>query len=174
MSILTSWLPLLKPCHRLRAEQFVGLVLIAILCLGWGLWNRWIVQFSIHSEQVHELIKAPWTLLGWISALLWSIFYISQTVSFWTLWRQYPLRALKLEISVYLSQFSLQILWSLSFFLWHETSLALVILLLQLTATLLNVLVFWKKDRLAGLLMSPPLILGIYIGSLNMALCLLN
>lgn len=165
-----SW----SPSPRKQAEQLAGFILIFALQIGWGLLNSWFAEFSDQSEIMYRIIKAHLIPNGWALLAIWVSIYLSQTVSIWSLWRKQPFFSYKPEIALYLSQFTLQILWSLTFFFWQENSLALVILLMQVVAALLCTLAFWKKNRIAGICMVPLLATGIFMVSLNMAICLLS
>lgn len=145
MSIDSSRQELLLPLsHRTRPEQFVGLGIYLSICLG----------------------LTP-SFLG--------IFYaLSIALSMWTLWRRYSLRTLKLELSLFLSQFLFQTAWSISTFLLHQTLLALVALLLLWCSTLLATLLFWKKERFSGMLLLFPLIWVFYLAGMNMITCISN
>jgi len=163
-----------KPSERTLGEQLVGFSIFLTLNLGWGLLNSWITEFSKQGEWPHEIIKSTWVPSGWLFIAIWILFYLSQTVSIWSLWRLNFFRTMKLELSLYSSQFVLQILWFISFFWWQEISLALVILLMQFIATMMSFGVFWKREKVSGILMILPLASVIFILILNMAICILR
>lgn len=155
------WQSALRPSHRSPLERWVGLGILLALAFAFQAFEAWIARSSMPN--------------GWLpNTVLWTIFSGAQAFSFWTLWRRHSLHRLKFELSVYLSQFALSSLWSVSLFLWQETLLSLVALLLQTFATLLCVLVFWKKERFSGQWMTIGLAWGLYLSSLNMAVCLYN
>lgn len=133
------------PSHRTRAEQVVGLGLYLLLSLGAFLMSK-----------------------------IGILYFLFLSLSMWTLWRRHSLRVLKLELSVFLSQFLFQAAWSLSYFAMHETLLSLVILLLLWCNTLLAALLFWKKEPLSGLLLLFPLIWIFYLVAQNMVTCISN
>ena len=146
---LSSW----KTSHRSRPEQLVGLAIYLVLSAALLLINSWIT---------HD--KGP--LLGCI------VFYTAAAGGAWTLWRRHSIRTLALEMSLYLSQFPLQMLWALSFFLWGQTLPALMLGLLQTMAALLAMLAFWRKDRLSGQWMLLPLLLSLCAVCINLEICL--
>jgi tryptophan-rich sensory protein len=153
-TLTSSWLRSLKKSHRSIGEQFVGLGIFLLLMLSIQFLNTWIGEASVR--------------------LSWTFFYLSQATAIWILWRKCSIHALKLECSLFGSQFILGTLWSTAHFFWHEMLLALIFLLLQVIATFLTAIVFWKKERLAGQWMLLPLAYEIFITSMNMAICLLN
>lgn len=138
---------LLKPSHRTRAEQGVGL-------------------------SIFLLLSAAGLFLNPIFSWFWTLYHLLLPFSMWTLWRRYSLRRLKLELSVYLALALFQMSWTLSLFYLQETLLALVALLLLWCTQLLATLLFWKKERLSGLLLILPFLWVFYIMALNMVTCL--
>lgn len=138
---------LLKPSHRTRPEQCVGLGIFLLICLAF-----------------EALSATPLSPYG-----LWAL---SLTASIWTLWRRYSIRVLKLELAVFFAQFLFQVSWNCSFFYFHEMLLALVALLLLWCNTLLAAVLFWKKERISSLLLLFPLVWIFYLAGLNMMICL--
>lgn len=136
----------LHPSHRTRPEQILGLSIYLSICLGFELLTNLTGQF------------------------FGTLYYTSLALSMWTLWRRHSLRVLKLELSVFLSQFLFQAAWSIS----HEILLSLVALLLLWCTTLLATLLFWKKERLSGALLLFPLLWIFYLAGLNMVACISN
>lgn len=135
----------LKKSHRTKPEQLVGLGIYAILCFG---------------------LEALFSL----SSNVFGIFYAATfALSMWTLWRVYSLRVLKLELSVFLAQFAIQILWSLTH---DQIFLSLVMLLLLWCNTLLATMLFWKKEKLSGVLLLYPIVWIFYLVGLNMITCM--
>jgi len=147
----------LRPSHRTRPEQLVGLGIYLILCLGFQLLGGWLAQFS---NPVYTLLCAA--------------YFLSLGLSMWSLWRRNSLRVLKLELSLFLAQFLFQMLWCLSFFVLQQTLLALVAILLLWSLTLLAGLLFWKKERLSGALLLFPICWVFYLVGLNMVICISN
>lgn len=137
-----------KSSHRTLPEQLVGLGIYLSLCFGF------------------ELIS------GLTKNFLGTLYFIALALGMWTLWRRYSLRVLKLELSVFLSQFLFQVMWSVSFFILHQSLLALVALLLLWCNTLLAALLFWKKERFSGLLFLFPLLWTFYLVGQNMVSCI--
>lgn len=140
----------LKPSHRTRPEQLVGLGIYLLICIGFEL------------------------LGGLTTGVPGTLCFLSLGFAIWTLWRRNSLRVLKLELSVFFSQFAFQIAWSFSHFFLHETLLALVALLLLWCNLLLATLLFWKKERLSGWLLFYPLTWVFYLVGVNMIKCISN
>jgi hypothetical protein len=140
--------PLKQPSHRTRPEQLVGLGIYLSISLGFEIMSRLTTNF------------------------LGTIYFISLALGMWTVWRQHSLRVLKLELSLFLAQFLFQMIWSISFYVFEQSLLALVALLLLWCNTLIATLLFWKKERISGLLSFFPLIWVFYLVGINMLACM--
>lgn len=136
--------------HRTRPEQLVGMGIYLCIGLGCTYISGLMTQF-----------------LSFFYALFFSF-------GMWALWRSYSLRVLKLELSAFLAQLVLQMAWGLSSFFLQEELLVLVFLLLLFCNTLLMTLLFWKKERLAGVLYLFPLLWVFYLSWANMIFCIAN
>lgn len=141
-----SWARILRPSHRTLPEQIVGLGIYLLISLGFEVSCRLTTDF------------------------LGTLYFICLGLSMWSLWRRYSLRVLKFELSIFLSQFFFQGVWSLSYFLLHQELLSLVTLLLLWCNTLLAVLLFRKKDPLSCWLLFFPLVWTFYLSAQNMIL----
>lgn len=172
LSVSTTWL--LRPSHRTRPEQIVGFFIFILISLGSELLNRWLVPFSIHTAWYRGLVQVPWAVESWPLTPFWMCHHFLIAASMWTLWRRFSLRVLKLELSVFLSQFAFQAAWFFSFFFFQQTLLALVALLLLFCNILLASLLFWKKERLSGQILILPLLWVFYMVGINMAICISN
>lgn len=166
-----SWL---KPTYRTRPEQAVGLAIFLTVSFALFWLNRWIISFSIDTTWYKTLIQAPWVIQNWPSTPLWTGYHILMPLSVWILWRRFSFFTLKLELSVFLTQCIFQGLWCLCFFFFQETLLALSALLFLCFNTLLCVLLFHKKERVARILLIPSFLWVFYVMGINMAICLFN
>ena len=136
---------LFNKSHRTYPEQFVGLGIYGILSFAFE------TLFSLSSNTFGILYATTFTF------------------SMWSLWRIFSLRLLKLELSVFLAQFGLQMLWS---FTQDQLLLSLLILLLLWCNTLLATMLFWKKEKLSGMLLFYSIVWIFYLAGMNMIACM--
>ncbi len=142
----SAWLS--TKSHRTGPEQLVGLGIYLAISLAFELGT----QITTH---------------------FWgTLYFFFMALSMWILWRSHSLRLLKLELSLYLSQFFFQTAWSVSYFLLDEPLLSLVSLLLLATSTLLSGLLFWKKEPLSGALLLFPFLWTFYLAGVYMITCM--
>ena len=164
----------LKPSYRTLSEQAVGLAIFMALSFALFLFNQWMISFSVSSGWYNALNQAPWVIQGWPETPLWIGYHVLMPLSIWTLWRRFSFFTLKLELSIFLTQLLFQALWSLSFFFFQETLLALSALLLLCFNTLLCILLFRKREKAARILLIPSFIWVFYLMGINMTICVFN
>lgn len=150
MTIRESQTPFSFDRQRTGPEQLVGLGIYLTICLG----------FVFISGLNREFLS--------------TLYAIILGLGMWALWRRHSLRVLKLELSVFLAQFIFQSFWGMSLYIIHQSLLVLVALLLLSSNTLLATLLFWKKERLSGILYLFPLLWVIYLTFVNMISCISN
>ncbi|HEX2583317.1 MAG TPA: TspO/MBR family protein [Chlamydiales bacterium] len=164
--------PFLNSSRRTLAEQTVGLGIIA---LGSFLFAVLEMTFFREGSQWVASLNIPfWKFSDSYTFLALTAVHSSLALSFWILWRSFSLRVLKLELSLFLSMFVLESIWGLSLFKGHETLPALFTLLLWMSTEVLLAVLFWKKEKIAGMLFFFPLLWIFYLISTNMVLCIAN
>ena len=109
---------------------------------------------------------------NWVFAPVWTALYVLIAVAAWRVWRAagWWTRGLAL----WLIQLALNLAWSFIFFGAHNPGAALadlVVLWLGIAATLI---VFWRTDRTAGVLLIPYLAWVSFAGVLNFWVWQLN
>ncbi len=160
----------IRSSHRSIPEQLVGLGIYLIMSFGFYLLHGWFIAFSTGSLWVAKSIPFLPEGNGLASPLM-TLYFIFLSLSMWVLWRRTSLKRLKLELSLFLSLLSLMALWSFSFFVLQESLLGLVSVLLASCTIVLTAILFWKKERLASLLLSIPFFWVFYLSSLTMYVC---
>ncbi len=79
-----------------------------------------------------------------------------------------------MAFAVFGAQLCLNLAWSFLFFALQRIDLALLEIIILLIAIITNTIVFWRIERLAGLLFVPYAVWVTYATILNAALWLLN
>jgi translocator protein len=116
----------------------------------------------------HPALSPP----NWVFAWVWTALYILMAIAAWRVWRVTGTRST--EMAAYAIQLLLNLGWSLIFFGLHKTGAALAEILLLDLAILLTTGLFFRRDRLAGLLFLPYLAWSIYASVLAHAFWRLN
>ena len=139
-----------RSSHRTGPEQLVGLGIYLSIALGFAIVSGLKTHFL-------SMVYALFLALG-----------------MWALWRKVSLRLLFLEISLFASQFLLQLFWGISHFLLGQSLLSLVALLLLSCNTLMIALLLWRKEKISGALYFFPLLWVFYWTFINMITCMSN
>ena len=124
----------------------------------------------------HPAITPP----NWLFAPVWTTLYILMAVAAWRVWRLGPASpscealegevpvagsrasegrrgSVKIEMSIYAVQLALNFAWSAIFFGAHQIGPAFAEICLLLICILATTVLFWRRDRIAGLLFLPYL-----------------
>lgn len=117
---------------------------------------------------VHPSFAPP----NWLFAPVWTTLYVVMAVAAWRVWRLAGTRSP--EMIAYAMQLIFNFAWSAIFFAAHQIGLALVEIGLLLALILATTILFWRRDRLAGLLFLPYLAWTVFAAFLNHAFWSLN
>jgi tryptophan-rich sensory protein len=120
------------------------------------------------------LIKPSFNPPNWLFGPVWTLLYIAMAVAAWRVWRLRRGSDVNGAVGLYLVQMALNFAWSLIFFGAHRIGAALLDiagLLVLLAATLV---MFWRRDAIAGLLLAPYLAWVAFAAALNFAIWRLN
>jgi tryptophan-rich sensory protein len=143
----------------------LGLFLLATLAVG-GTASLF-TEPSIptwYAGLIHPAIAPP----NWLFAPVWTTLYVLMAVAAWRVWqathhrpasplaRSAP-KGVQPEMIAFWAQLFLNFCWSGIFFGLHQIFFALAEIILLDAAILATLVLFWRRDRLAGLLMAPYL-----------------
>lgn len=110
----------------------------------------------------------------WVFGPVWTTLFIFMAVAGWRVWRQEASQARKQALFVYGLQLALNLLWSFLFFGLQQIGWSLVEIVVLLLVILVNTVLFWRLDRLAGALFVPYAAWVSYATILTGTLWLLN
>jgi tryptophan-rich sensory protein len=102
-----------------------------------------------------RLIQPDITPPNWLFAPVWTTLYVLMAVAAWRVWRITGLKSV--EMLAWGLQLALNFAWSAIFFALHRIGAALVEILLLDLAILYTMLLFWRRDAIAGALLLPYL-----------------
>jgi len=100
---------------------------------------------------VHPAIAPP----NWVFAPVWTALYILMAFAAWLVWKKTGLRSV--EMAAFAIQLALNFAWSVLFFGLHRIGAAQVEIAVLDLAILVTAVLFFRRDRLAGLLLLPTL-----------------
>lgn len=153
-----------------NAKKVLALIGWILLCSLAGLFGA---QFEPGTW--YQLLTKPlWTPPNWIFPIVWPILYILMGIAAWLLWKMKSTTSLRTEFTWFFVQLVLNALWSWIFFGLHLIGTGLAEILLLWISILFTTLLFWKKNRIAGILLLPYLLWVGYASALNFAIWQLN
>lgn len=159
---------------RLKPSQDAfGLAVFVALCLLVSGIGGAITATSV-GTWYQTLMKPPFNPPDWVFAPVWITLYLLMAVAGWRVWRRAGLGPGRRALVVFAMQLGLNLAWSFLFFGLRRIDLALVEIVFLLVAIIANTVLFWRIDRLAGILFVPYLLWVAYAIALNASLWLLN
>lgn len=130
---------------------------------------------SIHAKSFYaQLARPEWAPSAFVFGPVWTVLYVLMAVAAWLVWRSNGFRTARTALSLYVAQLALNALWSWLFFAWHSGALAFADIILLLAAIIITTIAFWRKSRLAGLLLVPYLLWVSFALMLNYSIWQLN
>ena len=105
------------------------------------------------------LAKPGWTPPNWVVGPIWSTLYILIGTALFLIWRKgLGRKDVQIAIVVFAVQLAINVVWSVVFFGGHNIFGGLVLVLLLWIAIFINILVFYRISKPAGILLVPYLI----------------
>lgn len=109
---------------------------------------------------------------NWIFAPVWTALYMVMAFAAWRVWKKTGLHSA--EMVLFGTQLALNLAWSVIFFGMQRIGAALIEIMMLDMAILMTTILFFRRDRLAGLLFLPYLGWVLFATLLNYAFWKLN
>ncbi len=155
-------------------RRWLWLAFWLALCLGVGLVGSLVTAPKIPGWYA-GLAKPFFSPPNWLFGPVWTLLYVMMAVAAWRVaFSSAAWEMRKPAVQAFLGQLGLNALWSPAFFGLESPRLALFIIVALVMALALTVVVFWRIDRMAGLLLLPYLGWLLFATVLNGAIVLLN
>lgn len=158
---------------RTRAGDLLGLGAFVALCLAISAIGGWVTADSV-GTWYRTLQKPDFNPPDWVFAPVWTLLYLVTAVAGWRVWRSRGLPGARTAMAAYAAQLALNLAWSFLFFGGRMIGIALAEIVLLLGAIVVNGVLFWRIDRLAGWLLVPYAAWVAFACMLNFALWKLN
>jgi translocator protein len=118
------------------------------------------------------LSRPPFTPPNWLLPPIWTAIYVLMAVAAWRAWKVAGLKST--AMALYALQLAFTFVWTALFFGRHQIGPALAALGLLAVLRLATNLLFWSKDRWAGLVFLPVLAWALFEAYLVLAIRALN
>lgn len=119
-----------------------------------------------------SLAKPAWTAPDWLFGPAWTILYALMALAAWKVW--IAVRRIDFALVVYGVQLVLNGLWSYLYFGLQRPDLAFIDIIALWFAIVATIVLFRRRDRLAGALLVPYLLWVTYAMALNGTIWYLN
>ena len=156
-----------------RYRDVAGLLAFLVICLGVSVAGGAATASSV-GTWYQTLQKPSFNPPNWLFAPVWTALYIMMAIAGWRVWRAHGLRGARAAMALFAVQLALNLAWSFLFFGYRMIGAALIEIILLLMAILVTTVLFWKRDRLAGMLFIPYAGWVDFATILNFALWRLN
>jgi benzodiazapine receptor len=115
----------------------------------------------------YDSVKPSITPPNYVFPIAWTILFILIALSLYFAWINSGKNEKKLVAGLFLINFVLNVLWSISYFTMHKPLLAFFDLLLLFASILALIIYNWKIDKKASYLLMPYLLWVCFAGILN-------
>ncbi len=156
-----------------RRGDLLGLAGFLAICFAVSAIGGAITATSV-GTWYQALSKPTFNPPDWVFAPVWTLLYICMAVAGWRIWRRLGWTAGRGPLLAFGLQLALNLGWSWLFFGQRLIGAALAEMLALLAAILATAVLFWRHDRLAGMLFAPYAGWVCYALLLNVALWRLN
>jgi len=149
----------------------------AIGLVGWLLVSfaaAWIGSRYMPGAWYASLAKPAWTPPNALFGPVWTVLYVCMGVAAWLVWKRSGFGGAGAALALFVVQLVLNALWSYVFFGLHRISAAFLDIVVLWAVILVVTVLFWRKVRMAGVLMLPYLIWVGFASCLNFALWQMN
>ena len=156
-----------------RRLDLFGLFVFVALCLLVSAAGGMVTATSVDTWY-QALAKPSFNPPDWVFAPVWTALYFLMGVSGWRIWRRRASRATRGALALFGLQLFLNFAWSVLFFGFQRIDLALIDIVILFVAIVANMILFWRIERLATLLLVPYAAWVVFAIVLNVSIWLLN
>jgi tryptophan-rich sensory protein len=157
----------------MRGSSLAGLGAFLALCFIIAAIGGYATSTSLDTWY-RTLVKPSFNPPDAIFGPVWTVLYLAIAIAGWRLWRAGAFGRDKRLATSYGLQLALNLAWSLLFFGARMTGAALIDVVLLLASIVATVLLAWRHDRAAALLLVPYGAWVAFATVLNIALWKLN
>ena len=150
-------------------SRLTSAVMAAVPVIAASLLGSWATLPNI--PDWYTGLAKPWfTPPNWIFGPVWTVLYTIMTIAFFRILRQPEGRNNRLVIAAFMVQIFLNAAWSIGFFGARSPFLGAVIIFPLWISIFFTMVLFWRRDRISGLIFIPYLTWVSFAALLNFAI----
>ena len=130
---------------------------------------------SVNASEFYSLLVQPaWAPPSWLFGPVWTALYTMMGIAAWLVWRERGYHPVRFALTLFLSQLTLNSLWSWLFFGWQLGAWAFANILILWILIVLTIIAFFRIRALPAWLLVPYLLWVSFAAVLNYAVWQLN
>lgn len=147
----------------------IGWIAIAFLPSAMG-------AFVQPDDWYDSLSKPAWNPPSWVFGPVWTLLYLLMGIAAWRVWLRggFEDRQSRAALVLFLIHLLFNGAWTWLFFGLHLIEIAAVEIVILWCLIAVLIFLFWRRDRMAGLLLVPYLLWVTYATTLNIGFAVLN
>lgn len=150
----------------------VKIIISCIVITGLGLLSGLMTTSEIQGWYT-TLNKPSWNPPNWLFGPVWTTLYIMMGIAFSLVWHSsHPKR--QEALAIFAVQFVLNLAWTFIFFNQHQLQLAFIEIMALWIMIVVNIIVFYRIHKTAGLLLVPYLAWVSFAAFLNFTIMQMN
>jgi tryptophan-rich sensory protein len=161
-----------RPPTLSTSSQAIGLLVWLLLVFAAAALGG--LASASASEFYRDLARPSWAPPGWLFGPVWSVLYALMGVAAWLVWRARGFGGARNALLIFVVQLAANAVWTWLFFVWHQGGLAFAEILLLLVLILATIVLFWRINRLAAVLLFPYVLWVSFASALTLSTWRLN
>ncbi len=154
--------------------QFFPFIICLIIPLSIGALGGFFTMEAVKTWYT-TLNKPSFNPPNYLFGPVWSMLYAIMGVASYLVWKnRKTAKNYKLAAGIYFIQLVLNLMWSFIFFYQQQIGLALIEIIILLVAIIVNSILFYKINKVAGLLYIPYILWVSFASVLTYSIYMLN
>ena len=154
-------------------RPYLVLGAFVLLCLAVGFLGALATMPSIPTWYA-ALAKPSFNPPNGVFGPVWTVLYLAMAVAAWLIWKSPASPARANALMIWAAQLLLNAVWTPTFFAFHRIGDALLVIVLLDFVLAVLIVVAWRMQRIASLLLMPYLAWTLFATALNAAIFRLN
>ena len=159
---------------NLDKNNILWLFLFIFLCLIFGNGIGGYFTFVSVETWYQTLNKPNFNPPDWVFGPVWTTLYVLMGVSIWLIWKKETSKIRTISMIIFWVQLFFNIFWTYLFFGIQRIDLGLFEIFFLIFLILMNIIYFYKIDKIASYLLVPYVLWVSYASILNYKIWVLN